>query len=234
MSESLPSNRSAQRCAPVAASISWPVMRSRSSDLAHAAFEHVAHAELAADLPDVDRAALVGEGRIARDDEQCRKARECRDDVLDHPVGEVVVQVAAEILERQDSDRGLIRQRRQGRLGHLAHEAVAPARGRHDVALAFVAVGERLAQGRDMDLDGVLLNERSGPDARHQLVLADDVAAHGRQHAENVETARAERHAGPVAIKRPAPHVDAERTECDLMAAIGKIRHDGCFRRAQT
>ena len=37
--------------------------------LAHAAFEHVAHAELAADLPHVD-VALVGEGRVAGDDEQ--------------------------------------------------------------------------------------------------------------------------------------------------------------------
>ena len=37
--------------------------------LAHAAFQHVAHAKLAADLLHVDGAALVGEGRIARDDE---------------------------------------------------------------------------------------------------------------------------------------------------------------------
>src|SRR5258708_18820445 len=38
--------------------------------LAHAAFEHIAHAKLAADLLHVDSAALVGEGRITRDDEQ--------------------------------------------------------------------------------------------------------------------------------------------------------------------
>ena len=195
----------------------------------HAALEHVAHAELAADLPDVDRAPLVGEGRVARDDEQRRKARERRDDVLDHTVGKIVIRLAAEIVERQDRDRGLLGKVRQGRLGYLADEAIALAGCRHDVALAFVAVGERLAQGRDMDLDGVVLDEHSGPDARHQLVLADDIAAHGRQHAQNVEAARTERHAGPVAIECPAPHVDAERTECDLLAAIGNIRHDGCF-----
>ena len=37
--------------------------------LADAAFQHIAHAEFAPDLPDVDRLALVDEARIARDDE---------------------------------------------------------------------------------------------------------------------------------------------------------------------
>ena len=43
--------------------------------LAHAAFEHVADAELAPDLLHVHRPALVGEARIARDDEQPAHAR---------------------------------------------------------------------------------------------------------------------------------------------------------------
>src|SRR5262245_23367983 len=34
----------------------------------HAAFQYIAHAELAADLPDIPRAALVGKARMARDD----------------------------------------------------------------------------------------------------------------------------------------------------------------------
>ena len=42
--------------APVVASISWPVMRTRFASLADAAFEHVAHAEFAADLLDIDGA----------------------------------------------------------------------------------------------------------------------------------------------------------------------------------
>jgi hypothetical protein len=37
---------------------------------AQAAFEHITHAELARDLPHIDRAALVGEARIASYDEQ--------------------------------------------------------------------------------------------------------------------------------------------------------------------
>ena len=37
---------------------------------AYAAFEHIAHAKLAPNLLHIDRPTLVGEGRIARDDEQ--------------------------------------------------------------------------------------------------------------------------------------------------------------------
>jgi catechol 2,3-dioxygenase-like lactoylglutathione lyase family enzyme len=50
--------------------------------LADAAFEYVADTELAADLLDVDRLALVGEARIAGDHEQRLEARESGDDVL--------------------------------------------------------------------------------------------------------------------------------------------------------
>jgi hypothetical protein len=193
--------------------------------LARASFEDVSHAELAADLPYVDRAALVGEGRIARDDEQSRKARERRDDVLDHAVGKVVVQVAAEILERQDGDRGLIRQGRQGRLGDLADEAVALAGRRHDIALAFAAIAEHPAQGRNMNVYGVRLDDHAGPDARAQLVACDQIAAQRHQDAENIEAARPHWHAGSVALERPAPHIQAKRAERDLLAVIGGIQH---------
>ena len=109
MSSRVPSKRSAQRCAPVVASMSCPVMRTRLRRLAHAAFQHVAHAQLAAHLLHVDRPALVGEARVARDDEQPADARQRRDDVLDHAVGEIVLLgVAAQVQERQDGDGGLV------------------------------------------------------------------------------------------------------------------------------
>ena len=77
--------------------------------LAHAALQHVAHAEFAPDLPDVDRLALVGEARIARDHEQPLDARQAGDDVLDHPVDEIfLLRIAAHVLERQHRDRGLV------------------------------------------------------------------------------------------------------------------------------
>ena len=59
----------------------------RVAGLAHAALEHIAHAEFAPDLLDVDRLALVDEARIARDHEQPVDARKPGDDVLDHAVG---------------------------------------------------------------------------------------------------------------------------------------------------
>src|SRR6478735_1157976 len=48
------------------------------------ALEPIAHAEFAADMLDVDRFSLVGEGRIAGDDEQRPETRQRGDDLLDH------------------------------------------------------------------------------------------------------------------------------------------------------
>jgi len=84
--------------------------------LADAAFEHVAHAQFAADLLQVDRFALVGEARIAGDHEQPRKARNCGGDILDDAVGEILLlRVAAEILKRQDRQRRFLWQRQRRR-----------------------------------------------------------------------------------------------------------------------
>ena len=81
--------------------------------LAHAAFEHIADAEFAADLLHIDRLALVGEARIAGDDEEPADARQRGDDLLDHAVGEIfLLRVAAHVLERQDRDRRLVGERR--------------------------------------------------------------------------------------------------------------------------
>jgi hypothetical protein len=77
--------------------------------LAHAALHHIAHAELLPDLADIDRFALVGEARIARDDEQPPDPREAGDEVLDHAVDKIVLgRIVAHILERQHSDRRLV------------------------------------------------------------------------------------------------------------------------------
>src|SRR5271165_1900610 len=97
----VPSNRSAQRCAPLAASINCgdadPV-----AALAHRAFEHVAHAELAPDLFHIDGLALVSEARIAGDDEEPADAAQRGDDLLDHAVGEIfLLGVTAHVGERQ-------------------------------------------------------------------------------------------------------------------------------------
>ena len=84
----------------------------RVGRLAHAAFQHISDAQLARDLANIDRLALVGECGISRDDEEPRLTRECRDDVLGEAVREVfLLLVAAHVLKRQDGDRGLVGKR---------------------------------------------------------------------------------------------------------------------------
>ncbi len=81
---------------------------------ADAAFEDVAHAELAGDLLYIDGAALVGEAAVARDDEEPADSRQRRDDLLDHPVGEILLLgVAAQIGEGQHGDRRFVGEREQ-------------------------------------------------------------------------------------------------------------------------
>src|SRR5262249_35453653 len=87
--------------------------------LAYRAFEHIPHAQLAADLLYVDRLALVGEARITGDDEEPADAGERRNDLLDHAVCEVfLLRVAAQIGERQNRDRWLVGEGQCGRWGY--------------------------------------------------------------------------------------------------------------------
>jgi hypothetical protein len=70
-----------------------------------APFQQVADAELAADLPDIDGAALVSEGGISGDHKQRPETRQGRRDLLDDAVGEIVLLgIGTEILERQHDD----------------------------------------------------------------------------------------------------------------------------------
>jgi hypothetical protein len=73
---------------------------------AHAALEHVAHAELSRDLLHVHRLPLVGEARVARDHEELLHPGESGDDVLGEAVGQVLVGgIAREVGEGQDCNR---------------------------------------------------------------------------------------------------------------------------------
>ena len=97
--------------------------------LAHAAFEHVAHAELLRHLLHGDRLALVGEGRVARDDEEPRQPRDCGRDLLDHAIDEILLLgIAGQVLKRQDHERRLVGERQNRcfasrRLRRLAADA---------------------------------------------------------------------------------------------------------------
>ena len=84
----------------------------------HAALQDVAHAEVAAHLADLHRPALVGEDRVARDDEEPGHLREPGDQVLGDTVAEVVLRrVLAQVREGQHGDRRPVRQRKARGLG---------------------------------------------------------------------------------------------------------------------
>ena len=89
-----------------------------TAGFANAALKHIANAEFAADLLDIDGLAFVGEARIARDHEQRFEARERGDDVLDHAVGEIfLLGITAHVLERQHGDGWLVGERERLKLG---------------------------------------------------------------------------------------------------------------------
>ena len=60
-------------------------------DPAHAAFQHIAHAEFAADLPHIRGLALVGVGGFARDHERAGDVRQIGGEIVGDRVGQVVV-----------------------------------------------------------------------------------------------------------------------------------------------
>ena len=130
--------------------------------LAHAAFEHVADAELVGDLLHVDGLALVDERRVARDHEEPAQLRQRGDDVLADAVGEILLlRFAAHVGEGQHGDGGPVGQRQATGVGcadgaggrparsHVADEANALARDGADQLLLLAAVADRLARGID-------------------------------------------------------------------------------------
>ena len=74
--------------------------------LAHAAFEHVADAQFARDIGDINRLALEGEGGVARDDLQRRDLAQVGRDVLADPVAEIfLLGIATHVHERKHAHR---------------------------------------------------------------------------------------------------------------------------------
>ena len=170
---------------------------------AHAAFEHIAHAQFLADFLDVDGLALVGKGRIAGDHREGAPAGEHRDDVLGDAVGEkLLLGIAAEIGERQYRDGTPIIEIRRARreygggdklfrqLGHLAGHPVDPdgsrnvleALGAEILEIEIDLVGDLLVDDfRYIDTAG--LGQRLDP-RRNVDAVAEDVAFLGDDVAE--------------------------------------------------
>src|SRR4029077_5656112 len=116
------------------------------SCLAHARLEHVTHPEFARDLFHVDGTALVSEAGVPGDDKQRRKARQGRDDLFGHAIGEVLLfRVRADVLKRQNGDGWSVRKRGvRGAGGHRkirglrrsSDVTLVPRAGRADVSIA--------------------------------------------------------------------------------------------------
>lgn len=82
---------------------------------ANATLEHIADAEVAADLADIDRLALVGEGGVARDHGEAAAAGKRGGDVLGNAIGKIILlRIAAHIGERQHRDRRTLDRPRRG------------------------------------------------------------------------------------------------------------------------
>ena len=210
---------------------------------AHAAFQHVTHAKLAADLLHVDGAALVGEGRVARDDEYVPVAGQAGDDVLHHAVGEIVlIGIRAHVLERQDRDRRHVGSGAgAGRGGGgpwsgwclrpVECEAVDADRPRDvlELLLALIdeadiepAFGILLHAGRHADAARLGQALEAGGHvhaiAEDVVILDDDVAD---MHADAELDAPVLGHVG-IAGDHPALHVDSAADGIDDAAELGQ------------
>ena len=73
--------------------------------LADRAFQHIAHTKLSPDFFDIDRPAFVGKARISGDNEEPFDAGQRGDDLLDHPIGKILlIRIGAQIDEGQNGD----------------------------------------------------------------------------------------------------------------------------------
>ena len=72
----------------------------------HPPLQRVAHVQVAADLPEIDRFTLVGEGGVAGDDERAGNTRQIDGEALGDAVGKIFLFVIApDICKRKDDQR---------------------------------------------------------------------------------------------------------------------------------
>src|ERR1700751_4658891 len=82
--------------------------------LAHSPLKDITDAKPAPDFLDIDRSALEGEARIARDHEQRFEPRQRGDDLLNHPIRKIVLLgISAHVLKRQHGDGWPVRKWRR-------------------------------------------------------------------------------------------------------------------------
>ena len=166
----------------------------------------------------MDVAGLVGERRIARDDEEPAHLGERSQDILADAVAEIfLLGVIAHVLEGEHRDGRTFGDgsgRRGGGLGPdslrdgchldaLADEAKALARDGADQALRLAIVLQGLAHGVDPAVQRRVRNGPVAPDLGNQVVLADDAVALRDQEQQQVEYLRLHGNPDPVPGQLP-------------------------------
>ena len=164
--------------------------------------------------PDGQRCSGKVRSAARGDDMEALEAGQVGDEVGGQSGGEVaLLGRAADVLEGQHDDhgpaaeRGRRRRRRRGEGGragsgaHLGGEAVAATRDGGDEPRRIRA--ERPAQGRNLHLQVVLLDDGARPDSVQQRILGDQFAPRLDQREQHVEGAAPERDGLPVDQKSP-------------------------------
>ena len=165
--------------------------------LAYAAFDDVAHAELGGDLLDMHRLALVGERRVARDNEEPAQFRQRGDDVLADSVGKIrlvgssliLLKGSTAIAGRSGKDSGGGCRfgggfgRRRGQMEavylfvHGSNETKAFSRNGADQPLFPATIADRAAGGVDAAVECRIGHDPAAPYHGNEIVPADDMIA---------------------------------------------------------
>src|SRR5947209_15763765 len=158
---------------------------------ANAALDDVTDAKFTSDLADVYTLAAIRERRVSSDHEQSRATRKRCDDLLGHPVREVVLfGTAAHVVERQNRDRrpigqGEWRRRRvraaigrrlalSGLLAYLAHKPQPDAGHGLDQALLLAVVTDGGERRIDTCAHGRFRDNPTIPQRCTKIILGDD------------------------------------------------------------
>jgi hypothetical protein len=93
------------------------------------------------------------------------------------------------------------------------HEAIAAPRNIGNVSTTWLAVAERPSKPKDVDLEITLLDGRVGPDARHELVLGNQLARALDQRCQDLEGTAAETNGDFTFQQKLLRRKEAEGTE---------------------
>jgi AraC-like DNA-binding protein len=153
---------------------------------ADAAFQDVAHTQLAADLLCIDSLVPIGERGIARDHEHVREPREIGRQILGHPVGEILLlRIVAEIGERQHDDRqprcaGGLGDRRSGRREIWVRDGAmwssAGISAGVDLTLALIEKDQGVSVALQVARELVVFLKRPGGQSQFSTVLSGQIS----------------------------------------------------------